>query len=464
MDAPSEPFPHRTDPVTEPWPTEGAEADPSPGEHHQADIRKGSSIDRRRFLALAGGAGTAAALAAVFGPRAWDALFGGGGTESTAGSKLVLVTLYGGNDGLNTVVPVGDPAYASARGPLALDRSSVLPLADGFGLHPSLPGMKKQWDANRLAIVHGVGFPDPNYSHFESMDIWQSGSTSSVGSTGWIGRWLDASSSNPLRALGIGPTMPIVLSGESVQGATVPTGPIRLPGGDDSTPLYRALTGISPGEAELLGKVAQSNASLLAADRELGPILDRASTSPMTKSAKGAGASEGSLAAADGGGGQTGGGVLAVQLSTVANLILGGATTDVYSVELGGFDTHSDQAATQKTLLGEVDTAVSSFVDTVGSSPRGRGTVVLIYTEFGRRMEANASAGTDHGWANVALVTGPGIKGGFYGRPPSLTKLSDGNVVFTTDFRSLYATALEAVLGFGSRRILDGSYPMLPLI
>ena len=141
--------------------------------------------------------GALGVLGAVLGPRAWDDLFSGTASTSgsamgsTNGSKLVLLTLYGGNDGLNTVIPFQNPAYASARGALAVEPSTVLSLADGFGLHPGMPGFKKLWDTKELAIVHGVGFADPNYSHFESMDIWQAGSTDAATSTGWLGRWLD---------------------------------------------------------------------------------------------------------------------------------------------------------------------------------------------------------------------------------------------------------------------------------
>jgi uncharacterized protein (DUF1501 family) len=156
--------------------------------------------------------------------------------------------------------------------------------------------------------------------------------------------------------------------------------------------------------------------------------------------------------------------VLATQLSIVANLILAGAATEVYSVELGGFDTHAAQANTQSELLTQLDTGVSAFVDAVGATERGSETVVLVYTEFGRRVSANASAGTDHGWANVVLVAGHPVKGGFYGDPPSLTNLSEGNLVYTTDFRSVYATMFDQVLGVDPKGFLGGTFPTLPLV
>ncbi len=429
-------------------------------------------LGRRAFLGLAAASGALVAVDAALRGPGWAQLFGDGTARSgtamghEGGSKLVLVTLYGGNDGLNTVVPFEDPAYAAVRGSLALDASTVLPLSDGFGLHPGMKGFKKLWDARELAVVHGVGFADPNYSHFESMDIWQSGMPAKPVATGWIGRWLDATRSSPLRAITVGPTVPTVLTGERVQGAAVPTGPLHLPGGALEQALYASVRrGLSTGSS-LDAQSAASDAALLELDRRIGPILSRAATTnPLHLSGSADSAGEATqLAIANGGGGQATGDVLAVQLSVVANLILAGAAADVYSVELGGFDTHADQAPLQSTLLSELDTSVTAFVDALRGTKRGAKTVVLVYTEFGRRVGANASGGTDHGWANVAFVAGSSVKGGFYGQPPSLTRLSEGNTVYTTDFRSLYASMLGGVLGADPRPLLEGRFREIPLV
>jgi uncharacterized protein (DUF1501 family) len=435
----------------------------------------GRRHDRRAFLGLAGAVGALGALGFVLGPRAWDSLFGGGANGGSArgalgsgdGATLVLLTLYGGNDGLNTVIPYQDPAYAAARGSLAVEASTVLPLADGFGLHAGMPGFKKLWDAHELAVVHGVGFADPNYSHFESMDIWQSGVPETPVSTGWLGRWLDGTRSSPLRAIALGPTLPTALSGEKVQGAAIPIGPLVLPGDSNEQALYAAVARGDSSDPALVAQAAGSGRVLLELDQTLGPILERTATSNplhLTGTSAEAAAAAGALAIANGGGGTSAGDILALQLSTVANLILAGAAADVYSVELGGFDTHANQVPVQSALLTQVDTAVTAFVDALRGTTRGARTVVLIYTEFGRRVGANASAGTDHGWANVAFVAGPSVKGGFYGEPPSLTKLSRGNTVYTTDFRTLYATMLDRVLGTDPKPFLDGSFPQLALV
>jgi uncharacterized protein (DUF1501 family) len=439
--------------VTEPaaGPTEG-------GGHH--------GLSRRAFLGIAGGAAGVCALGATLGPGAWDALFGGGTDPrgrlgGDLGGRLVLVTLYGGNDGLNTVVPVSDPQYEAGRGALALAADKVLPLRDGFGLHPSLTGLHGLWQRGQLAVVHGVGFADPNYSHFESMDIWQTGLPTEPDSTGWLGRWLDVTRSSPLQAVGLGPTTATLLVGDRVQGASLPLGPLQLPGSAADHALYADMADATRSDPGLLPAAGQGNRDLLTVVERVGPIVnDTQHADPLgTSSDAGDGVA---LATANGGGGRSAAGVLTAQLSMVANLILGGAPSAAYSVELGGFDTHADQAPTQSALLAELDTAVSAFLHALATHHPP--TVVVVYTEFGRRVTGNASAGSDHGWANVVLVAGPSVRGGFYGEPPSLTSLSDGNLVYTTDFRRVYATVLDDVLGESSARVLGHSYASLPFV
>jgi uncharacterized protein (DUF1501 family) len=251
---------------------------------------------------------------------------------------------------------------------------------------------------------------------------------------------------------------------------TIPAGKLLLPGGPAEKALYAALAGTTRSEALLLSQAAESEANLLQVQKTLGPILDRtASANPLhlrpdLESGTSGEEAQQALAIANGGGGVSSPGVLATQLSIVANLILAGSSSQVYSVELGGFDTHADQAPTQTALLGQLDTAVTAFVDAMADEPRGRGTVVLIYTEFGRRIAGNASAGTDHGWANVMFATGPPVKGGWYGEPPSLSKPSGGNTIYTTDFRSPYATVLDRVLGVDPSSFLEGSFPSMAFV
>jgi uncharacterized protein (DUF1501 family) len=427
-------------------------------------------LSRRRFLSLAA-AGTAAGMV---GPALWSQLASAAPARavkeaaSSTGRTLVLVTLYGGNDGLNTVIPYTDPAYAAARGTLAIDPTTVLDLGQGFGLHPGMPRMQALWKAGRLAIVQGVGFADPNYSHFESMDIWQTANPTDPSGTGWLGRWLDKTNASPLRAVSIGPSVPTVLSGDKVQAAAIPPGPIQLPGDPTAVALYRSLVASSGGDPDLLAEAAASNTNLLTVNQTLGPILLRTEhVDPLHLTgaqAPDTDGSEASLAAADGGGGVGAANTLSTQLSVVANLILADVPSDVYSVELGGFDTHTNELATQTQLLGELDTGVGAFLDAISQTTRGKETVVVVYTEFGRRVVANASEGTDHGWANVVFVAGHSVKGGFYGEPPSLTNLSQGNQIFSLDFRRVYSTVLDQVIGVDPKDFLGGSFPQVAFL
>jgi len=187
----------------------------SSGEHEEAQ----ATLSRRRFLSLAAAGVAAGGAASMIGPVLWDQLSRAGAAGSpgnlgsTTGRTLVLVTLYGGNDGLNTVIPYKDPSYLSSRGILAVDPSTVLDLGDGFGLHPAMPQFHKLWTDKHLAIVQGVGFANPNYSHFESMDIWQTAQPDDPSGTGWLGRWMDKTGADPLRAVSIGPTVPTLLTG-----------------------------------------------------------------------------------------------------------------------------------------------------------------------------------------------------------------------------------------------------------
>jgi uncharacterized protein (DUF1501 family) len=431
------------------------------------------TLSRRRFLSLAGAGLAVGGAAGMLGPVIWDqaaaAATGASGVlGSTSGRTLVLVTLYGGNDGLNTVIPYTDPSYASSRGILAIDPTTVLDLGDGFGLHPAMPRFHKLWTDHHLAIVQGVGFANPNYSHFESMDIWQTAQPQDPSGTGWLGRWMDKTGADPLRAVAIGPTVPTLLSGAKVQAAAIAPGPITLPGNRADVSLYRSMASSTHGEAALLAEAAHSNADLLEVNTVLGPVLNRtAHANPLKLTGSEAPSTAGSanaLAIANGGGGLSAANVLSTQLSVVANLLLADVPTEVFSVELGGFDTHTNQVSTQAALLPQLDTAVGAFLDAISSSKRGKETIVLVYTEFGRRVAANASVGTDHGWANVVFAAGQPVKGGFYGEPPSLTNLSEGNQIYNLDFRRVYATVLDQVIGVDASSFLGGKFATVAFV
>ncbi|MDQ6648852.1 MAG: DUF1501 domain-containing protein [Actinomycetota bacterium] len=408
------------------------------------------ALSRRQFLAVSG-VTAGAALAAGATTRPWTHLLHEARRNPlpTGTGVLVLVTLYGGNDGLNTLVPYADPAYHDARPELAYAEHEVLPLAEGLGLNPSMKGLKGLWDKGKLAVVRGVGYPDPDRSHFRSMAIWQTGSPGSPQPSGWLGRWLDATGTDPLRAVAVGPTLPPLLAGLTTAGAAVPVGPMALPTGRLGSALHDLETPYA-GEPRLLARVAQSGADLFTVAATLGPALGT-SAAPGTPE--------------HGGGKPAKAGELAAQLGVVARCINAGAPTRVYSVSLGGFDTHADEKGTQSRLVGELDSALTEFLDAIGRGGHGEGVVVAAYSEFGRRVGANASQGTDHGTAAPMFVVGPHVKGGMYGEQPSLTSLNDGDLKFSTDFRAVYATLLERVLGTDAEQVLGKErFPRLDLL
>ncbi|MBB5959500.1 uncharacterized protein (DUF1501 family) [Saccharothrix tamanrassetensis] len=400
-------------------------------------------LTRRRFLTLSGV--TAAGALAVGATRVdWDTLMTAAADDplDPDAAVLVVVTLYGGNDGLNTVIPAADRAYQNARPDLAYQPEDVLDLGEGLGLNPGLKGLKSLWDSQGLAIVRGVGYPEPDRSHFRSMAIWQTASPRTSVPTGWLGRWLDATGADPLRALSVEPVLPPMLAGAQTAAASLPLGGLTLPGGKLGA-AFAALGAPQAGEEAWQARASRSVADLHNVVRVLGGAAHDQSgeDDPDEKRDKGASA---------GGSSQ-----LAAQLDIVANLIEADVPTRVYSVSLGGFDTHSDERDTQQRLLTELDGALTPFVQRMKRTDRGRRTVVLVYSEFGRRVHANASDGTDHGTAGPVFLLGEKVRGGFYGEQPSLTDLDNDDLKQTTDFRDVYATVLSDVLGTDPGRVLD---------
>ncbi|MDQ2826872.1 MAG: DUF1501 domain-containing protein, partial [Actinomycetota bacterium] len=365
---------------------------------------------------------------------------------------LVLLTLYGGNDGLNTLIPYQDGSYLGGRRTLGYQPQEVLPLADGLALHPNLKEIKALWDAKRVAIVRGVGYPNPNRSHFRSMDIWQSGIPDDSVPTGWIGRWLDTTGSDPMRALSVGGSLPRIFGGETAAGAAVPVGPLTLPGAAPVQSGFATLSAASPGSSPLAARVSQSGADLLTVDHSIADLLAHQSTSDEAL---------GSTATLEG---TPAGNSLAQQLDLVARLVKGGSPTKVYGVNLGGFDTHANEKDTHARLMGYLDSAVGGFFKNVAGSPQEGRVVLAAYSEFGRRVAANGSDGTDHGTAAPLFVVGPKVKGGFYGDEPSLTDLDQGDLKFTTDFRSVYATLLQEVIGVDAKASLGKSFAAVPFL
>jgi len=409
------------------------------------------TLTRRRFLIGSGVVGGAALLAGSAGVTWAELAQRASETPIAPGSAiLVLVTMYGGNDGINTVIPYADPAYHDARPELAYAPGDVLHLDDTLGLNPAMKGMAELWQRKNLAIVRGAGYPQPDHSHFRSMDIWQTASPSEPYNTGWLGRWLDATGDDPVRAVNIGAVLPPLAVGNKSTAAALPLGKTTPLAADLATALH-GLGGVDAADSPFDAMVCASYRAERTVASAFTPALDPNAQAPdHTTEAKGGS-----------GGGQQG---LAEQLDLVARCIKVGVPTKAYAVSLGGFDTHADERGTQQALLGALDGAVSKFLSDMAGDPRGKNVVLVAYSEFGRRVQANASQGTDHGTAGPVFVAGQPVKGGFYGAEPSLTDLDNGDLRSDVDFRSIYGEMLHRVLDADPQQILGGSFPELGLL
>lgn len=414
------------------------------------------ALTRRRFL-LASGVVGGGALVAGAGGMGLAELLQTASKEPAAGlnrkvSKLVLVTLYGGNDGLNTVIPYADPAYHAARPELAYAPENVLHLDDSLGLNPVMRGLKRLWDEKRLAIALGAGYPKPDRSHFRSMDIWQTASPASPATTGWVGRWLDGTNASVEAAVSFEPVLPPLLAGKRRFGLCVSFRGLTLPTWINAEVVAR-LGRDEPNEPAMQARAAAAYANLL----QMSHVLREAEG---TESPIEAG-DEPNVPATSTGGANS----LAAQLALVARCVEVGVPTQVYSVSLGGFDTHAQERAGQEVLLRQLDEALTGFVTRMAQTEAGRQVTVVVYSEFGRRVRANASDGTDHGTAGPVFVLGPSVAGGFYGEQPSLTDLDDGDLKATMDFRDVFGTVLASVLQADPGRYLDGyDAHLLPLL
>jgi uncharacterized protein (DUF1501 family) len=399
------------------------------------------TITRRRFL-ISSGVVAGAAIAQGATAYSLKDILDTAGEADPAAKTLVLVTLYGGNDGLNTVIPYADPAYAAARPALAYPGDKVLRLDDAFGLNPAMTGLHALFGAKKLAVIRGVGYPKPNRSHFQSMDIWQSGRPDHPETTGWLGRWLDATGGDPRLAVSFEPVLPPMLAGAKSAGATVPGGTVQLPR-IVTADLLRKLGAPAAGEPSAQARAAACFTDLTRIQDLMHDVTEN------TDEDADDGAGEG--ATATGGASQP----LDAQLALVAKCVEAGAATRVYSVSLGGFDLHADEKSAQESQLAKLDKPLAAFAGRMAKTANGRKVVIAVYSEFGRRVMANASDGTDHGTASSMFLLGDAVRGGLYGEPPSLTDLDQGDLKFTTDFRDVYATLLGDVLGADPGKILN---------
>ncbi|HEX3604909.1 MAG TPA: DUF1501 domain-containing protein [Candidatus Dormibacteraeota bacterium] len=365
---------------------------------------------------------------------------------------LVVLQLGGGNDGLNTVVPFADPAYASARPTLGIPADRVLRIDDHVGLNPAMPQLKSLYDAGRVAIVQGVGYDQPTYSHFEGLYVWEHADPQRRQTDGWLGRLLATqldSQGHPLAGCAVGQaSTPSELraSGASIS-VIESAAAYRIQGGTGrevaATALYRRTPGIYGALFDQALSTAQSGISTLQKASAYTPAVPYSAQRTVYGSKND----------------------LASSLQLTAQMIVTEPTVKVCHVVLGGFDTHQQEDTRQTALLGDVDAAVSAFMKDLDAHGQGDRVVLMTWSEFGRRVAENGSRGTDHGSAAPVFVVGRPVAGGLYGEPPSLTSLIDGgNLKYTTDFRSVYQTMIRDWLGGDAATVLGARFPELPLL
>jgi len=380
-----------------------------------------TALNRRKFLIASAGLGAAGLASGTMGVAGitWPDLTRAAVERPLAEGSgiLVILTLYGGNDGINTVIPYADNAYHDARPELAYAPGDVLALDGRLGLNPALKGLAQQWNNRKLAIVRGVGYPQPDHSHFRSMDIWQTASPSEPVSTGWIGRWLDATGNDPLRAVNIGSVLPPLAVGEKYTAAAL-TASEKPEQADRFATTMDALGTDDPNDTPAMAAVCDAYRATRTTDTTFGELKPSSGKHNS----------------------------LAGQLGMVASAVQAGAPTRVYAVDLGGFDTHANERESQQRQLQNLDEAVTPFLQQMAADRYGKNVVLLAYSEFGRRVKANASQGTDHGTAGPVFVAGTPVKGGFYGEEPSLIDLDHGDLKATTDFRDVYYELLSKTL------------------
>ncbi len=380
---------------------------------------------------------------------------------------LVILQLGGGNDGLNTVVPHGFDEYFRARPRIGIRGEETLGLGRGnqaIGLHPRLEGVKSLYDDGLAAIVQGVGYPNPNRSHFKSMDIWHTADTTGTGD-GWVGRYVDseccgygkgesgrapASERREMPApVSIGREAPLAMIGPGVK-------PIAF----ETPDLFKWTGGeIHPSLEEPYGKLAEgeaSDADSTAAFLMRTSLDARASSETIRRAV-----SAQPLVAYPGSD-------LGRQLQMVGGMIRAGMRTRVYFVSLGGFDTHAGQGGANgrhANLMATLGDAVRAFYDDLKAQGNAGRVLTMCFSEFGRRVGQNASGGTDHGTAAPVMLFGPMVKAGVLNPHPSMSDLDDGDLKYTVDFRTIYAAILEDWMGNGaSREILGGRYRAAPVI
>ena len=399
-------------------------------------------ITRRSFIKGAAIVAASSSFAPSFLARtAYKALAAGN-------NQLVVIQLSGGNDGINTVVPYATQQYAESRPTLGIAKDQVLAIDGSVGLHPNLKALKALYDQKNLAIVQGVGYPNPNRSHFQSMQIWQTASPDNAMQTCWLGRYDEANlQGQRLGALNFGEQLPrtfwtehtVVPSIGSLNNYQFLTDP-KAP--DDKQ-----------AQIDAINRIFSNPIGRDAADFFRQAATDAFQTATELKSAVAGTKSTAQYPTTP----------LGRQLQLVGQLIGSNLGTRIYYVSMGGFDTHSGEKNTHDRLMQQLNDAVDAFTKDLQAQGAFGNTLLMTFSEFGRRVKENGSAGTDHGTAEPMFLLGGGVQGGLYGSYPDMGDLDSGDLKFTTDFRSVYGTVVADWLGADPGPVIGGAFPKLGL-
>lgn len=401
-------------------------------------------------------------------------------TQSATGVDapiLVVLQMAGGNDGLNMIVPYANDHYHRARPALALPTKDVLRIDDAFGFHPAMTDFKALYDEGKIAIAQGVGYPNPNRSHFRSTEIWQTASDANrVEKHGWLGRYFDSAcrGCDPTLGVSIGRQMPQAFAATKPIGVSLDDPQrYRFMAGDraEDNPngsterFFRELN--NGADEDMAAPEMAAGASISSVPGKLpgnlSPLdyLERTALDAQLSSDRILAVSRKAQNLTAYPASQ-----LANSLKLVARLIGGGLPTRIYYVSQGGYDTHTNQMPAQQRLLGEMSAAIRAFTTDMAAQGNGERVVLMTFSEFGRRVAQNANQGTDHGAAAPLFLIGAKVKAGWHGRFPGLAPadLHNGDLKFTTDFRSIYAGVLEHWLRTPSAPVLGRAFPPVALV
>jgi uncharacterized protein (DUF1501 family) len=408
-------------------------------------------ISRRRFVQ--GSAGIAVLGGAV--PRF---LMGVADAQPLADANadpdnvLVVVQMNGGNDGLNTVVPYSDDAYHRVRPAIRVGETTVLKIDDRVGLNPVMAPLMELYKEGNVAIVQGVGYPNPNRSHFEATQIWETAAPDRPLNYGWLGRYLDRTTprvngavpdpGSAFKAVSLLDTIPMALEAQHVDVPAIgQLNTFGYNGGGTKAQAGVLYDGARPGQSPYLNLIESTAREAIHG----GEVLKAktASYKPAVTYPTDPFSS---------------------QLRQAAAIITSGLNTRIVFVSIGSFDTHAGQRNQQDRLLGYMASGIKAFYADLASRGMSNKVLLMTFSEFGRRVAQNASNGTDHGTAAPLFMVGGKVKGGLYGQQPSLTDLDHGDLKFNTDFRSVYATVIQRWMGRDPSDVIAGTFEQLPVV